>query len=78
MHFFQEVVNLISLLKFVIKETNEDLISTSGTLGGTEKGRDRAEQCIMRHRMCYQRTRFEGEREGNYIKLVQLSPKLSH
>lgn len=47
MLFFQEVVNLISLLKFVIKETNEDLISASGTLGGTEKGRDTAEQCIM-------------------------------
>jgi hypothetical protein len=46
MHFFQEAVNLISLLKFVIKETNEDLISTSGTLGWNER-RDRAEQYIM-------------------------------
>jgi hypothetical protein len=41
MHFFQEVVNLISLLKFVVKETNEDLISTSGTLGWTERERER-------------------------------------
>jgi hypothetical protein len=37
-YFFREIVNLISLLKFVIKEANEDLISTSRTLGGTEKG----------------------------------------
>jgi hypothetical protein len=47
MHFIQEVVKLISLQKFAIKETNEDLISTSGTLGGNERGRDRVEQCIM-------------------------------